>query len=131
MESSLSITFTGKQSTLESVFFPPVDLEGEYQIGFVDFQSYNSIYNVNKPDNVLYYHEPLEYKDTPKGSLSLTELNEKLGSKLKARFNLNTKTKKVYASGGNVHVLKKTGLLNKLNEVNSEAEKLVIDENIW
>jgi hypothetical protein len=128
---SLSITFTGKQSTLESVFFPPVDLEGEYQIGFVDFQSYNSIYNVNKPDNVLYYHEPLEYKDTPSGSLSLTELNEKLGEKFKTRFNFNSKTKKVNTTGGNYHVLKKKGLMNKLNEVRSDTEKLDINENIW
>lgn len=39
------------------MFLPLIDFNGEYQIGLVDFQSNDSVYNVNEPDNVLYHHE--------------------------------------------------------------------------
>ena len=54
---SFTITFSDTKSNLVSTFFPTIDLDGEYEIGLVDFQSYMSIFNVRSPFNVLYYYE--------------------------------------------------------------------------
>jgi len=51
---SFTITLTGNDPELKSVFFPPIELNGDYVIGLVDFQSYNSIFNVKKPYNKLH-----------------------------------------------------------------------------
>ena len=72
---SFTISFTGRTSTLESVFNPPIDLEGQYQIALVDFQSYNSIFNVKEPQNVLYYYKPKMYK-MPRGRTTLQKISE-------------------------------------------------------
>lgn len=131
---SFTITFTGKTSVLQSVFFPAIDLDGKYQIGLVDFQSYNSIYNVNAPDNVLYYHKPIELKETPKGNMSIRELSDKLSKDKILKTRLYLRYGKVTAqSQANVHVLTKKGLLSKLTDMNlqSETEKVNISDNIW
>lgn len=132
MDSSLSITFTGKSSTLESVFFPPVDLQGEYQIGLVDFQSYNSIYNVNAPDNKLYYYEPIELTDTPKGNLSIADLNKKLKGKLELEFG-TTKTIINATVPKGIYLIRSMGLVRYLlqTEIRSDTEKIPMDQNIW
>ena len=53
---SMTITITGNTSVLSAVYFPPLDLSsGMYVCGLVDFQSYNSIPNINESNNEFTY----------------------------------------------------------------------------
>lgn len=108
---SFTITFSGDTSVLESVFFPPIDLVGQYQIGLVDLQTYNTIYNVKKPNNVLYYYEPKIFVTT-KGNVLLSSLNNLKGFKVELdnRYNvkIDTKLKLIYNKGVLPKLLKTT-----------------------
>lgn len=54
---SLTFTFTGTESTLSADFFPAVEIDDghEWEIGMLSFESYNSIPNVNKSNNVFHF----------------------------------------------------------------------------
>ena len=43
---SLTFTLTGKASTLSTNFFPPITLDGEWEVGLLNFEAYNSIHNL-------------------------------------------------------------------------------------
>lgn len=72
---SFTITFSDTKSNLTSTFFPTIDLDGQYEIGLVDFQSYMSIFNVRQPFNVLYYHE-VKKVEIPLGTYTVDQLND-------------------------------------------------------
>lgn len=53
-----SITLTGNQSVLSADFFPPIELKGDsYVCGLIDFQTFNSIPNIDIGCNKFYYIE--------------------------------------------------------------------------
>ena len=52
---SITLTLTGKSSVLRSVRFPVLTLDGEWSVGLVDFQTYNSIPNVDECNNKFTY----------------------------------------------------------------------------
>lgn len=53
---SITLTLSGNSSQLQSQYFPPIDLsDGQYVCGLVDFQTYNSIPNVNDSNNVFQF----------------------------------------------------------------------------
>lgn len=53
---SITITLTGNTSHLRAQFCPEIDLsDGEYICGLVDFQTFNSIPNVDESNNLFYY----------------------------------------------------------------------------
>ena len=51
--SSTTITLSGNDSTLTAYYQSPIELEPEYkyELGLIDFQTYNSIHNVDKTNN--------------------------------------------------------------------------------
>lgn len=55
---SLTLSLSGNASVLESQFFPPIELDSnyEYVCGLVDFQTYNSIPNIDSTNNKFYYY---------------------------------------------------------------------------
>lgn len=54
--SSIALTLSGNSSVLQSQYFPPIDLsDGEYVCGLVDFQTFNTIPNVDETNNMFYY----------------------------------------------------------------------------
>src|SRR5215468_290235 len=57
---SFTIACTGNTSIIISKFFPPIQLNGKYQIGLKSLYSYNSIFNIKEPNNILHYYK--EYK---------------------------------------------------------------------
>lgn len=100
---SFTVTFTGTEPELKSVFFPPIELNGDYVIGLVDFQSYNSIFNVKKPLNTLTYYK-MEKITTPKGEVTIDELNQALGGKVEVKIQnkqalISTKVKLIFYKG--------------------------------
>lgn len=54
--SSLTLTLSGKSSSLEANYFPPIELDREsnYLCCLIDFQTYNSIPNVSDSNNKIY-----------------------------------------------------------------------------
>lgn len=110
-----TISVTGNTSELKSVFFPPIDLNGDYEIGLVDFQSYNTIFNVKSPDNVIYYSD-VDHITVPKGSFSLNQLNDKEGIKGNIKFNYDKGTDKIMGKieGKGKIYFNKLGLLRKM-----------------
>src|SRR5215468_1089497 len=70
---SFTIACTGNTSILESKFFPPIQLNGKYQIGLKNLYSYNAIYNIKEPNNILYYYNE-EKIFIPKQSMTIEQL---------------------------------------------------------
>lgn len=119
---AFTITLTGTEPELKSVFFPPIELNGEYLIGLVDFQSYNSLFNVKQPYNKFHYYE-IQKIITPKGKgITFESLNNAFKDKLKVIFRdnqtlINTKVKLLFNKG----------LLPKLTKLTTN--KIDIGEN--
>lgn len=57
-----ALTFSGRSSQLNVQYFPAIDLsDGDYVCGLVDFQTFNSIPNIDETNNLFYfgYENPL------------------------------------------------------------------------
>lgn len=55
---SLTLTLSGNQSILKTEYFPPIELgNGVYVCGLIDFQTFNSIPNINRFNNQFHYIE--------------------------------------------------------------------------
>ena len=118
---SFTISFTGRTSTLESVFNPPIDLEGQYQIGLVDFQSYNSIQNVRQPANVMHYYKPKKLQ-LPKGKTTVRQISEATGGKVNIVFkdgvpHINTTIKLLHHKGLDLTSLKTENIDNNTEDI--------------
>jgi len=49
---SLIHTLTGKSNVLATTYFPAIDLsDDDYELGLVNFETYNTISNVNASNN--------------------------------------------------------------------------------
>lgn len=64
---SLTLTLTGNDSVLVAEYYPPIELnDGMYVCGLIDFQTYNSIPNVDESNNLFHYIDkskiPLKYE---------------------------------------------------------------------
>ena len=122
---SFTITFSGTKPELKSVFFPPIELNGDYVIGLVDFQSYNSIFNVKKPLNTLTYYT-IQKITTPKGEVTVDELNEALDGKVEVKIQnkqalINTKVKLIFYRG----------LVPKLNKLKDTKLTILEGEDLY
>lgn len=79
---SITITLNGDESILNAEIFPPIDLHNDqYELGLVDFHSYNSIPNIDETNNKFYYGTDKSITiDT--GSYELEDIQEYLRLKL-------------------------------------------------
>lgn len=55
--SSFTITLNGNNSNLQASYFPPIELDkqSDYVCGLIDFQTFNSIPNIDESNNRFYY----------------------------------------------------------------------------
>lgn len=54
---SLTLTLNGTSSHLHAEYFPALDLsDGDYVCGLIDFQTFNSIPNIDETNNLFYIH---------------------------------------------------------------------------
>ena len=71
----MTFTLTGKSSVLSTSFFPPIKLEEDahYFLGLIDFETFNSIPNVDETNNLFYYDDKgvLEF---PVGSYEIEDI---------------------------------------------------------
>lgn len=84
----MSITFTlsDTSSVLEANIFPPIQLNGEYEIGLISFLTYNSIPNVDLTNNLFHYGEKnLKFIEIPIGSYEIADLSNVINDLIKKR----------------------------------------------
>lgn len=76
---SLTITLSGKSSSLSADFFPPINIidEGDWELGLVDFETFHVIPNVDDTNNKFYYDNG-RVITIPKGSYELESINKYL-----------------------------------------------------
>lgn len=56
---SITLTLTGDSSQLSAQYCPAIDLsDGEYVCGLIDFQTFNSIPNIDETNNLFYFGHP-------------------------------------------------------------------------
>lgn len=111
---------SGTGSTISSNIFPAIDLsEGEWEIGLVDFTTYNSIPNVEEGVNNKFYYgtfDPLE-KDAkivaiPTGSYEIDDIIRLIGEQindpdsLKIKGNNSTFKVEIFSRNKNVDFTK-------------------------
>lgn len=71
---SVTLTLSGNTSILTTEYFPPIELssEREYVCGLIDFQTYNSIPNVDKTNNL--FHIGNDVIEIPVGSYEIDDI---------------------------------------------------------
>lgn len=79
---SITLTLSGNQSFLKADYFPPIELtDGEYVCGLIDFQTFNSIPNVDESNNQFHYIGegtiPLNSYEISKGDGEISFSSEK------------------------------------------------------
>lgn len=91
-DGSFTFTFTGNQSILESIYFPPIELSSEknYVLGLVDLYTYNSIPNIHENCNKFYVGE--EIIVIPDGSYEIDAIEKYLQNFL-SKKNINISLK--------------------------------------
>jgi hypothetical protein len=76
---SLTFTLTGKSSVLAVSYFPAIDLsDGDYELGLTDFETYNTIPNINSSNNKFYYDKDDKEIVIPEGSYELRDIDKYL-----------------------------------------------------
>lgn len=101
---SLTLTFTGRSSILESTFNPPIHLtDGTWVLGLLSLDTFNSIPNVTNENNRFYYSIPggrAGTFDIPMGTYSLDQLQDYIKAKLPSgsvfKLEGDNATQKVY-----------------------------------
>jgi len=74
---SLILTLTGKSNVLSTTYFPAIDLnDDDYELGLMNFETYNTIPNVNASNNKFYFDEDDVEITIPEGSYELGAINE-------------------------------------------------------
>ena len=83
---SLILTLTGKSSVLTTTYFPAIDLsDDDYELGLMNFETYNTIPNVNASNNKFYFDEDDVEITIPEGSYELQAINEFLRRTIRKR----------------------------------------------
>lgn len=127
---SLSITLSNTSSVLEAHFFPPIILEGNYEIGLISFLSYNSIPNIDITNNRFHF-DGEKYIEIPIGSYEIVDIDKTINAEIKKKYkndetqlrisiNDNTLTCKVHCTK-QVYFNKYRSIGSLLGFINCEA----------
>jgi len=74
---SLIFTLTGKSNVLTTTYFPAIDLiDDDYELGLMNFETYNTISNMNASNNKFYFDEDDVEITILEGSYELQAINE-------------------------------------------------------
>ena len=74
---SLTLTLTGKSSVLTVNYSPAIDLsDDDYELGLMNFETYNTIPNINASNNKFYFGKDDVEITIPEGSYELQAINE-------------------------------------------------------
>lgn len=82
---SLTFTLSGLTSILTADYFPPIVLpnsdDAQYVLGLIDFETFNSIPNVDMTNNIFYYDQDKKII-IPEGSYEIDDLNKYLADNM-------------------------------------------------
>lgn len=78
---SITLEFSGNDSHLSAIYFPPIELPTAYECGLVSLYTYNSIPNVDKSNNT--FHIGTHTIIIPEGSYEIDDLIEYISKKVK------------------------------------------------
>lgn len=83
---SWMFTFNGQESVLSTAFYPNISLDENkvYVIGLIDFQTYNSIPNLDRSNNKFYYAG--RQFEIPQGQYEVAGLNKYIRKNLGVTF---------------------------------------------
>lgn len=83
MSMSITLTLTGRSSVLSVSYFPAIDLqENKYELGLTDFETYNTIPNINSTNNKFYFGENDEEIIIPEGSYEVRAIADYLADQV-------------------------------------------------
>lgn len=129
---SLTLTFTGNESILETYFIPPLSIEDNWECGLLFFSTRNSIPNVNTSNNTFAYGDNGETLEIPCGTYDLYDLQNFLednvnGCEINIQSNNNTLKCSIYCTktinfDGKNSIGKLLGFHNKKLEANKWHE---------
>ena len=88
MIESLTLSLTSKSSVLKAGYFPPIELDGEYELGLIELLTFNSIPNIDLGCNKFYTRDArnsLEVTELPTGSYEIEDIERALQEKLKEK----------------------------------------------
>lgn len=71
---SFTLTLSGNSSELSAEYYPPLELNGNYECGLINFESYHSIPNVDFFNNMLHIGEDII--EIPLGTYELDAINK-------------------------------------------------------
>lgn len=77
---STTLAITGNTSVFNVDYFPPLELSGNYECALVDFQTYNSIPNVDERNNL--FHIGAKSIEIPIGSYELNDISKYINTVL-------------------------------------------------
>lgn len=97
---SITLTLTGNSSQLQAQYFPSIDLsDGNYVCGLIDFQTFNSIPNVDETNNLFYFgHENLKISQKENNTESNEITQDFISLDPQQQFNENENDKKLHYS---------------------------------
>lgn len=80
---SLTLTLTGRTSVLTARYFPALDLsDDDYELGLTNFETYNTIPNIDSTNNKFYYDNDDKEITIPEGSYELSAIAKYLKAAL-------------------------------------------------
>lgn len=82
---SLTLTVSNNSSILEANFFPPLILDGSYEIGLVSFLSYNTVPNVDLTNNRFHYTDN-KFIDIPVGSYEIIDIAKTINEEIHRKY---------------------------------------------
>lgn len=82
--SATTLAITGNTSEFNVDYFPPLELSGDYECALVDFQTYNSIPNVDTRNNL--FHLGAKTVEIPIGSYEINDIAEYINKELAFRY---------------------------------------------
>lgn len=74
---SITITLSGQSASLNADFFPPINTDGDWELGLVDFETFHVMPNIDSTNDTFYYGEGKKIT-IPKGSYELESINKYL-----------------------------------------------------
>lgn len=77
---SFTITLTGNNSILCANFFPPIILNQNYECGLIDFETYNSIPNIDNTNNLFHIDDKVII--LPTGSYEIDDISKYIEEQL-------------------------------------------------
>lgn len=111
---SITLALSGNTSILSANYFPPIELDGEYECCLVDFHTYNSIPNIDKDNNLFHIGDTTF--EIPVGSYEVEDIIDYI-TKTYKRHNNKNKSIEIKANNNTLQI-----------EIFSSHDKIFFDE---